>query len=120
MIDVANLLLRRLREAVEPHGAVSEFCRKTRLPRKTVDNWLIGRSLPSLENLETIATGLGVAPWQLLKPEGAEPAPAHDSSALLRKILPALAALDDHGLEAVLELIRGLNGEDAVPAHRLK
>ena len=68
MSNTADLIINRLREAFQQHGAVAEFCRKSGLPRRTVDNWMAKRSYPGLDSLDAIAKGLDLQPWELLKP----------------------------------------------------
>jgi transcriptional regulator with XRE-family HTH domain len=64
-----DLLRNRLKKALSPHGAVSEFCRRTGFARSGVDRWMHNENIPKLDNLDVIAEGLGVNPWDLIKPE---------------------------------------------------
>lgn len=71
-----EVLRNRLLMYLSPHGAVSEFCRKTGLARSGVDRWLLpkekGGGSPNIENLDAIADALGITPWDLIKPENEE------------------------------------------------
>lgn len=61
----AEIFLKRFKEAMTPHGAVAEFCRKAGLSRTAVDNWLKG-GVPSIENIDKIADALGITPAELI------------------------------------------------------
>lgn len=76
MTKSAQLFLYRLARALEPHGAIAEFCRNTGFGRSSVQNWLERGQTPTIENLDRVAEGLGTTAWELLKPEEpAMPAP---------------------------------------------
>lgn len=111
MSRTSSILFDRLREHLEPHGAVSEFSRKTGIPRRNLDNWLSGTAIP-VEAIDTIAAGMGVEPWELLKPPNTPelqktgPKLVVDStSSLLGDAVRLLAGLDDHELRTVLPYI---------------
>jgi transcriptional regulator with XRE-family HTH domain len=61
---------KRLAEYLKPHGAVSEFSRKTGISRGTLDNWLDDEkpTAPTLEFLDKVAEGMGVDPRTLISP----------------------------------------------------
>lgn len=90
-------LKKRLGIALEPHGSVSEFCRVARLTRSSVDKWFDDRnpSIPSIEKLDRIAEGIGLKPWDAIKPES-EP---------VQSVIP----LQDH-LEAMELQFKALEG----------
>jgi transcriptional regulator with XRE-family HTH domain len=118
-----RLLLKRLQVALEPHGALSEFCRKTRLPRKTVENWLNGTTIPTTA-VDTIAEGLGTPTWELLKPEETHPTSSSAESsrlAALGSIITRLTALDKDEIGNValaIDAIEALRG--SVKSHQLR
>ena len=63
---------KRIAAATGPHGALSDFCRKTGLGRNTVERWIFEGVSPTLENLERAAEGMGMQAWELIKPEDAQ------------------------------------------------
>ena len=67
-----DLLRKRMNEKLAPHGAVSEFCRVTGFSRQGVDKWLGGETIPSMDKIDKIAEALGLQPWELIKPQGAD------------------------------------------------
>lgn len=94
-----DLLISRMASAFEPHGALAEFCRKTGFPRKTVENWLQGTTIPTTA-LDSIAEGLDMSPWDLIKPD----APDLPPTAL--EIVRILPRLNDDQLRALLGTAR--------------
>jgi transcriptional regulator with XRE-family HTH domain len=79
-------LYNQLDRLLTPHGAVSEFCRKTKIGRSTVDAWLRRESSPTVATLEIAAEALKREPWELLRPEGAKPALPPSLEALAAKV----------------------------------
>lgn len=76
----SDAFLARIRTALEPRGAVAEFCRKTGFARGSVLNWLEKGQSPNVENLDRIAEFLKVEPWELIKdPDDAPKAPKEHS-----------------------------------------
>lgn len=100
---------KRLSDALAPHGAVSEFSRKSGISRATLDKWLDDKNptAPSLEFLDKAAAGLGVEPWELLKPLGPHaPREAPDARlALFGAIVSRLAALNEPQLRFLLPYV---------------
>jgi hypothetical protein len=106
MSDSANLLLKRLQSAVEPHGALAEFCRKSGLPRKTVENWLNGTTIPTTA-LDAIAVGMETTPEDLLRSSKVlRLAPVADPRlALFGGVVSRLAAFDEAQLRFILPYV---------------
>lgn len=61
---------KRIIEATENRG-VAEFARKVGVDRKTVEAWKKG-AYPGVDIIGKIAETLGMEPWELLKPPGAD------------------------------------------------
>lgn len=99
-----ELLKERLKRDLAPHGAVSEFARRANVNRSTVDKWLEkDGNVPSLDSLDAIAKGLGKPPWELIKPEGAEPA-----KSVREDLLAVLTAFDESQMEALADAISAI------------
>lgn len=106
MSESANLVLHRLREHLKPHGAVADFSRQTRIPRKNLDNWLAGRNAIPGEAYDLIAKGMGYsATWELVKPNGDQAALRMSRSDLLGKIVLRLGGYDETNLLGVLKYL---------------
>lgn len=106
MSDSAALLLDKLRAAVEPHGALAEFCRRSGFARRTVENWLNGTTIPTTA-LDAIAAGLDTTPSALLaesKPLRLV-APADTRLALFGGIVSRVAAFDESQLRFLLPYV---------------
>lgn len=104
----------RLAKALEGHGARSEFCRKTGIARSGLERWLEGEGTVSLESLDRAAKGLGLAPWELLKPaaSAANPAaPTRDS--LIVGIITRIPRLHDDQLRALFNIVDGFDRDNA-------
>lgn len=108
MDKASELFRKRLNEALEPRGAVADFCRKTDFARNTVEGWLAGTASPSIRNLEVAAEALNTDPWELIKPEDtAAPKPQ------LIDLLRVLTSVDNPEvlgsfIEGSLDLARGM------------
>lgn len=63
-----ELLQKRLLTEAKSHGRIANIARETGVSRVTLDRWIAGESIPSLENLDRVAAALGENPWDLLKP----------------------------------------------------
>lgn len=70
-----DLLSKKLEEACKVHPKV-EIRRKTGFSGSQIDRYIERKSVPTLDNLDVIAKALGVAPWELIKPDNALPTPA--------------------------------------------
>lgn len=102
MTRAAILFAKRLNEQLAPHGAVSEFCRKTGFARATVDRWLAAERAPELEQLEFVAQALGKEPWQLIAPEKM----ANPHEPVLRELFTRLLAMEQDQLDMLLTHVR--------------
>ncbi len=102
MLDITKILQKRLQEQLGPRGGVAEFCRKTGFARTGVQNWLDGKSSPTVENLGKIAEGLGIEPWELIKPEE----PAQKPVDMMHELFSILAAADQSQMADCLDIIR--------------
>lgn len=72
MSNASEVFSKKLGDLLAPHGAVTEFCKKTGLNRATVDNWLHGRTPPNVSKLQEVADALGVEPWEMIHPRPSE------------------------------------------------
>lgn len=70
-----ELLAKALNLALSSHGSIADFCKKAGFTYPTVQHWRNLERSPTLENLDRIAMALGVQPWELIKPYGAEATP---------------------------------------------
>lgn len=106
MADSLEHFYHVLRTKLSAHGAVADFCRKTGITRSQVDGWIRdGVGAPGIDRMDLIASGLGIEPWELLKPPRA-PAPTADSRlALFGAIVSRLAALNEPQLRFLLPYV---------------
>lgn len=85
----------RLRRAIEitygPRG-IAEFCRQSGIPRKSVENYLDGTSVPDLRRLEEMIPFLRVDPARLILGEAgssgivAEPGASYNDRAAAKRL----------------------------------
>jgi transcriptional regulator with XRE-family HTH domain len=73
MSKAPEVLRKRIAALYSDFGRIAEVVRKTGLSRRVLEKWRDGESSPSIENLERLADALGVQPWELIKPDGAQP-----------------------------------------------
>lgn len=71
MADSTKLFSQQIGKALEPHGAVAAFCRKTGFNRETVDRWIEEEASPTLRNLDKVAVALERDAWDLIRPREA-------------------------------------------------
>jgi transcriptional regulator with XRE-family HTH domain len=103
--EIAEFFRSRLSKRLSERGAKSAFCRKTGISRSLLDQWIRGESVPGLDSLERVASGLDVTPWDLIKPEGSEP--SHSPAiASLAAIIPAISDDEAEKLRSLLGAIR--------------
>lgn len=87
-----DLLRKRLILNLEPHGAVSEFSRKTGFSRAGVDKWLNNLSVPKIDVLDKFADALDQKPWQLIQPDEDK---AHSEMVIPLETLQRINKLDE-------------------------
>jgi len=73
-----------------------------------ISNWISGKTAIRFERVGDIAQALGLEPWELLKPEAAQPSPAPVTrESLIARIVLALHNLDDSELLDLVTLAEG-------------
>lgn len=91
-------------------GTKADLMKKTGMSPSVLAGYLKAENSPSLDQVDRIADYFEISPWELLKPEGAQPTPsaaealaaAASSDPTLRAILAIWPKLDDVGREGVL------------------
>jgi transcriptional regulator with XRE-family HTH domain len=91
MTNSAKTLEDLLNRAKETRGFIAELSQKTGIKGPQLQRYITGKNVPGLDILDRIAKALGIDPWELIKPPGAEIA-AH-----ARPVSPA-EALDALGI----------------------
>ena len=102
-----KLLQERLVAALKdkPHGVISDFCRRTKLSRSSVDGWLDDLNAPNVVKLDQIALGLNQKTWQVIQP--------NEDKSLIEKTIPfdiveGLSKLSPEKQQQVFAQVRGL------------
>lgn len=120
MSEALKLLAKRLEAATRERGAKAAFCRATGMSASQVDGYIAGRNQPNLAVLERIAQHFGIAPWELIRPPGAEatpaPAPMADQAAIA--LIRELAATLTPARIRLLKASAALNNAEVVRAAR--
>lgn len=81
MANSSELLQKALREATNRRGDIADLARKAGLKPPQMQRYISGDHVPSLDNLDRIASALGKEAWELIKPHEA-------SSKLKGSLLP--------------------------------
>lgn len=100
MASSRELLVKRLSGLFAQHGSASDFCRRTGIPRATLENWLKRGMAPDLDSLDKIAEGLGLTAAELIRP----PNDAQDDITKLQTDLERVQEALNTALEDVKKL----------------
>lgn len=91
-------------ERVSRHGAIGEMAKHAGVSRSAIEDWRDGIRTPTLETLDRVAAALGVPAWELIWP-GTDPVSSVTSRQDVRRLLTALAAVDEPQLSDLVRLL---------------
>lgn len=113
MISETKIGLRdRIRECAQIAGSGDELSRKTGIPRRTLENYLSGKSSPKAETLASIAEAAGVGIEWLATGHGAK-VRGVDRAAIYNK-----TGIDPVVFGQVLSAVDGVYVEEKVPVSK--
>lgn len=73
MTKATEILANYLKKALDRHGAKAELARKSGVHPNSIDSYLELKTSPTLEQVEKMASALGIQVWEVFKPDSATP-----------------------------------------------
>jgi transcriptional regulator with XRE-family HTH domain len=119
MANSREVLLKKFAEIASRRGGRAELVKKG-IPRGSLERYVTGKTVPSLDLIDKLAEGLGTTAWELLKPENVESLKRKDDQDLnaeLLQTITVLPSLSKEEIKAVCEFVKALKKN---PTHSSK